>query len=245
MPQSSDVRLTEKSRRSRPDETERLVAAELGDDGAGVGAVPLEQAVLEAAETEEVVLLLDLVDHQLVDRTEVAGEQFLVGVVLLAAHAVLAAIPVELDVAGVVAALQQLDHGVAMAGLGRADEVGVGDVQPGPRVDVLRRDAIHELTRRLADRLGRLLHLEPVLVGARDEPDVLAEQPVPPRERIADDRRVGVAEVRLGRHVVDGGRRIEPAHPPDANEQPPPPTVGYSSVRTPIGTFDRRGLRVR
>jgi hypothetical protein len=57
------------------DEAEGLVAAELGLDGAGVGGVPVEQAVLEAAEAEEVVLLLEVLDRPLVDRAQVAVER--------------------------------------------------------------------------------------------------------------------------------------------------------------------------
>ena len=112
------------------DDAERLVAAELGHDRAGVGVVPRQQPVAEAGEAEEVVLLLELVDGRLVDRAQAAGQQLVVGVVRLAAHAVLAAVVVELDVAGVVAALQQLGDRGVVARLGGADEVVVGDVEP-------------------------------------------------------------------------------------------------------------------
>ena len=101
-------------------------------------------------------------------------QQLVVGVVLLAADAVLAAVHVELDVAGVVAALQQLDHGDLVARLGGADEVVVGDVEPLPGVGELRGDLVGELLRRLADGLGGLLDLEAVLVGAGEELDVVA-----------------------------------------------------------------------
>ena len=59
--------------------------------------------------------------------------------------------------------------------------------------------AVGELLRRQARGLGGLLDLEPVLVGAGEELHVVAEQAVPAGERVADDRRVGVAEVRLAR----------------------------------------------
>ena len=74
--------------------------------------------------------------------------------------------------------------------------------------------------RRHARCLGGLLDLEPVLVGAGQELDVVAEQAVPAGQRVADDRRVGVAEVRFGVDVVDRRRDVEPAHDRHATEGP-------------------------
>ncbi len=180
--------------------------------------VPVEEAVLEPRQAEEVVLLLEVVDRPLVDRAQLAVDQLVVGVVLLARHAVLAAVEVELDVAGVVAALQQLDHGALVPRFGRADEVVVGDLEAPPCLDELRGDPVGELLRRRAGGLGGLLDLEAVLVGAGEELDVVAEQPVPARQRVADDGGVGVAEVGLGVDVVDRGRDVEPTHAGHATE---------------------------
>ena len=66
--------------------------------------------------------------------------------------------------------------------------------------------------RRQARGLGGLLDLQAVLVGAGEEVHVVAEQAVPAGERVADDGRVGVAEVRLGVDVVDGGGEEVVAH---------------------------------
>ena len=159
--------------------------------------VPLQQAVLEAAQLEEVVLLLDRLDRALVDRAQVAGQQVVVGVVELTRHAVLAAVETELDVAGVVAGLQQLLDGDAVALLGRADEVVVGDVQPLPRLDEGGGDRIGELLRRQVRVGGRVLDLEAVLVRAREEEHVVAGEAVPAGEGVRDDRRVRVRQVGL------------------------------------------------
>ena len=126
MPHFRLVRLTLKSRSPPRIKPECFVAAELGDDGAGVRGVPVEQSLLEAAEAEEVVLFLVVLDRSLVDLAQVARVEFVVGVVLLARDAVLALVDVELDVAGVVAALQQLGDADLVALLGGADEVVVG-----------------------------------------------------------------------------------------------------------------------
>jgi hypothetical protein len=51
------VRVIETSSQALADEAERLVALASGD-GVGVGLVPVEEALLVAAQPEEVVLLL-------------------------------------------------------------------------------------------------------------------------------------------------------------------------------------------
>ena len=107
---------------------EHLVAPRLGLHRVGVRGVPLEQAVCVAAELEEVVLLLHVLDGRAVDRA-VAVDQLVLGVVRLARDAVQALVGAELDVAGVVAGLQQRLDAAVVARLGRADEVVVGDVE--------------------------------------------------------------------------------------------------------------------
>ncbi len=151
-------------------------------------------------------------------------DQLVVGVVLLAGDAVLAGVRVELDVAGVVAALEEFGDGGLVARLGGADEVVVGDVQALPGVGEQRGDRVDELLRRLPGGLGGLLDLEAVLVGAGDVLDVLAEQPVPAGERVADDRGVRVAEVRLGVDVVDRGGDVEAGHASTLEARPVAPT---------------------
>ncbi len=109
--------------------------------------VPVEQAILEAAEAEEVVLLFDTLDGQMMDAAQIAGVELVVGVVLLAVDAVLALVEVELDVAGVVTTLQQVGDADLVALFGRADEVVVGDVQLLPRLLVQRGDRVGEILR--------------------------------------------------------------------------------------------------
>ena len=106
------------------DEAEGLVALGLGPDEVGVLLVPLEQGLLVLREPEEVVLLAHQLDGAAVDGA-VAVDQLGLGVVRLAGHAVEALVRAEVDVAGVVAGLQQLVHGPVVAGLGGADEVVV------------------------------------------------------------------------------------------------------------------------
>ena len=154
-------------------------------DGVGVGLVPLEEPVLEGAQLEEVVLLLEQLDRRAVDGAVAVDELGLL-LVVLAGHAVQPAVDPELGVAVVVDLLQELLHGPVVAGLGGADEVVVGDVEPVPGLDEARRRAVHPLLRGHAVGLGGPGDLVPVLVGPGEEEDVVAQQPVPPGQGVGD-----------------------------------------------------------
>ena len=183
---------------------------------------------MESAESEEVVLLLVGIDWPLVDRAQVAWEQFVVGVVLLAGDAVFAAVGAEFDVAGVVAALQQFEHSGFMARFGRADEVVVGDVQPVPGVSELGCDRIGERLRIEPGGIGGLLDFLTMFVRSGQELDVVTHQSVPTCQCITDDRRVGVPQVGLGIHVVDRCCDVDPAHAstlPNRQLEPVPGSV--------------------
>jgi hypothetical protein len=52
-----------------------------------------------------------------------------------------------------------------------------------------------------------------VLIGAREEVGLVTEQPMPPRDGVGDDRRVGVADMRRVVDVVDRRRDIEAVDP--------------------------------
>ena len=64
--------------------------------------------------------------------------------------------------------------------------------------------------------LGGPGHLLAVLVGAGEEEDVVADQPVPAGQGVGVDRRVGVADVGRVVHVVDRGGDVEAGHCPVA-----------------------------
>ena len=179
-----------------------------GCDRVGVRVVPVEQAVLEAAEAEEVVLLLDVLDRAAVDRAQVAVDELVLGVVRLAARRSTGPRRCRArcrrcrstrwsssctpawwrgSVVRMKSSLEMSSSFHASAERGR-DRVGL-------------------LLRATPGGLGRLLDLEAVLVGAGEEEDVVAEQAVPAGERVGDDGGVGVAEVGHVVDVVDRRRR--------------------------------------
>jgi hypothetical protein len=182
-----------------------------------VCGIPIKQAIFEARQTEKVVLFFEKLDWTMVDRALIGFAisifvEFVVLVVLLTCNAVLAGEFVEFDVASVVTTLQQLGDGRFVSRLGGANEVVVRDVQLLPGCSKFRRNRVSELLRGDIGRFGGLLDFQAVFVGAGEVLDVVAEQPMPARQCVADDGRVGVAEVRLGVDVIDGGRHIEPSH---------------------------------
>ena len=79
-----------------------------------------------------------------------------------------------------------------MARRGRANEVVVADAEASPRLFVQRRDLVDERLWILSGAGRVLLDLQPVLIGAGHEVDGVAQQAVPPRQRVSDDGGVGV-----------------------------------------------------
>ncbi len=205
------------------DETEGLVALGLGHHRGGCGLVPLDQLVLEGTQSEEVVLLLEQVHRGPVDGAQPALQQLVLGVVLLAGHAVEAAVGVLDDPSVLVDPGQELLDGALMPGLGGPDEVVVGNVQVGPGRGKAGSQLIRPLLGGDPMLLGRPGHLLAVLVGAGEEEDLIAEEPVPPGQGVGVDRRVGVAHVGRVVHVVDRRGDVEAGHCPAA----------YRSGRTP------------
>ena len=142
----------------------------------------------------------------------VALDQLGFGVVRLAGNAVGALVGAELDVTVVADRREHLGHRPVVTGLGGANEVVVGDVELPPRLLEPLAGAVGHRARVEPEGLGRLLHLQPVLVRAGEVEDVVAEEPVPPRDGVADQGRVGVTDVRRVVDVVDGRRDVETRH---------------------------------
>ena len=175
--------------------------------------IELEQAVLERGELEEVGLLL----HALERAAAVGTEVLTLGVVLFIGlrdlglgevgflgHAVPAVVGALVEVAGLLHALPEVLHGVVLALLGGADEVVVRDLELAPEVLEEGRLGVAPLLRGHTMGCRGLRDLLAVLVHAREELDVIARRAAVARLDVAEDGRVGRAQVRLGIDVVDG-----------------------------------------
>ena len=86
-----------------------------------------------------------------------------------------------------------------MARLGGAHHMVGAGVERGAHLVELRRVAVGQSLRREAFLRRGLLHLEAVLVRARDEEHVLAVEPLEAGDRVGGDALVGVADMRLRR----------------------------------------------
>ena len=172
----------------------------------GVCLVELQQLALEGRELEEVVFFA----HRLRDAAAVRARSSrrhidpgLVG------DAVLARVRALVDEAAIAQGGEELLHAALVARLGGADEVVVGEAEASHSARNSPAMAVAKLLRRAAGQLGGALDLLPVFVGAGEEPGIDAERPLAPRDGVAHDGRVGVAQVRPRIHVVDGRGEVE------------------------------------
>ena len=173
--------------------------------------VVVAQPLLVAAQQEVVVLLFEPDELGAVHRA-LAVDQVALVVEGLAGGAVLAAVGALFDVAGGPQPFDEALHVGFVLGVGRADEEVVRGVHLPRHLAELRGQGVDVGARREAGELGRLGHLVAVLVGAGQKEDVVAELAVVPRQDVGGDRGVGVPQVGVGVHVVDGGGDGEAAH---------------------------------
>ncbi len=194
------------------DEAHDLVLALDRQDEVGVCRVVREQLLLIGREAEEVSLLLVPFDGragQGCDAGAVANLRLALLVVGLVAHRVPAAVHALEDVAGLLHAPPQLGARLVVSLLGRADEIIVREAEHLRHLDEARRIAIGERARRDPVPIGRLLHLEAVLVGPGQKEDVLAVEPLEARDHVGRDGFIGVADVRHAVRVGNSRRNVE------------------------------------
>ena len=182
-----------------------------GRTASGLSSYHWRRRPSNALELEEVVLLLEQFHRGPVDGAVAVDELGLL-LVVLARNAVQTAVDPQLGEPVVVDLLEELLYRQVVAGFGGPDEVVVGDLEPVPCLDEPSRHRVDPLQRRHPVGLCRPGDLVAVLVGPREEEDVVALEPVPPRQCVGDDHRVGVPDVGHVVHVVDRRRDVEAAH---------------------------------
>src|SRR4029077_3445605 len=124
-------------------------------------------------------------------------------------HAVLAGVRPLIDVAIVANAAEEFLCALYVAFFGGADEVVVRNAHPLPEVAKFSGNLIGVLLRSFAGSLRGALDLLAVLIGASQEERVGAQQSLPPRNRIAGDRSVGMADMWPRVHIVNRSHDIE------------------------------------
>ena len=162
-------------------------------------------------EPEEIGFLLRVLDLPAAVGA-LAVYQLAFGPEAFAGLAVFALVGALVDVTVVMHLLEDLLDGRHMVVVGGADEPVIGDIHQLPQVQHAA-GALHDLVHKLlggdTGLLGLVLDLLAVLIGARQEHDVAALQPLVAGHGIGGHGAVGVANVQLGGGVVDGGRNVE------------------------------------
>ncbi len=191
-----------------PEKGQHLISVPLGTDEVRVFLEVLDQPLLVLAHTKEVISLLDEGGLDLMVGAFAVLELAL-GIKALAAEAVLAAVLPEVDLPTVVDPLQEGLNQSLVGGLGGADKAGMGDLQGLPGVAEGGADPVGVRLRFVTGLGGRLGNLVPVLVGPRKKEDTMPRESLEPRERVGQDGRVGVAEVRDVVDVIDRGGNVD------------------------------------
>ena len=138
-----------------------------------------------------------------------AVDKFLFGIEAFAARAVMAAELAEIDVAVVIDFLEELLDEAHVLRVGGAHEVVVLDIQFRPEIPEVRAYLVDKFLRAPALLRRGLGNLVTVLVGAGEEAHILAPQLVKTGKGVADDRGIGMAEMRVGVDVINRGRDIK------------------------------------
>ena len=189
------------------DEADHLVAPAVGQHEIGVLVVEREQPVLPRREPEEVARLLDPFDRRAAGR--LAVDQLGLGVERFVAHRIPAGIGAEVDLVARDEFAPELLHRGLVARLGGADEVVVGKREQLAETAERLGNAVDELLRRLAGRGRRLFHLLAVLVGTGQEHHLAPVEPHETRQRVAGQRGVRVADMRLVVDVINRRGDVE------------------------------------
>ena len=95
--------------------------------------------------------------------------------------------------------------------VGGADEPVIGNVHQLPQIQhalFAGDNVVHELLGGHAGFLGLVLNLLAVLVGAGKEHHIVTLQPLEPGHGVGSHGAVGVADMKLGRGVIDGSGNV-------------------------------------
>ena len=169
----------------------------------------IEERLRVARKLEEKILLRRPLDRMSAFVFAVAD--LILGNERLFVLAIPAGVLAEVDVVGesLLDAANQLEHADAMSRLGRANEIVVRDIELLPQIVIVRHDSIGQLDRQNAFFRRAALDFLPVLVGAGEEPDVVAHATAMSRDHVGGDVLVDVADVGKIVDVVNRGGDVK------------------------------------
>ena len=197
--------------RARLQHGQHFVAVALGADEIGMALDVFPQPGQVLGHAEEVVLLADEFRlGQMLGAQAVL--QLLFRIEAFAAVAVVAAELAEIDVAGIIDLLQEALHAGLVVFVGSAHEGVVLDAQMRPQLLEQAADAVHEFLGGDALLFGGLDDLVTVFVRTGQEHGVVAQGLVEARQGVGHDGGIGMSQMGLGIHIVNGGGDIKVLH---------------------------------
>ena len=138
--------------------------------------------------------------------------QLLFRIEAFAAVAVVAAELAEIDVTGIIDLLQKALHAGLVVFVGGTHEGVVLDAQMRPQLLEQAADAVHEFLGGDALLFGGLDDLVTVFVRTGQEHGVVAQGLVEARQGVGHDGGIGMSQMGLGIHIVNGGGDIKVLH---------------------------------
>ena len=169
--------------------------------------VEADELILECRELEIVIFFVDGFGGASAIRARSAGAD---GVdVEFVGDAVLAGVSAFVDESVIANLAPERLHSLLVARGRGADEIVVGETHAIPERAKLGGDFIGELLRRFVGGLGGAFDFLSVLVGAGQEPGIIAQHAMTAGDGVASDGRVSMADVRMRVDVIDRGRDVE------------------------------------
>ena len=129
--------------------------------------------------------------------------------ITFARRAVESGVSAFINVAVFLKALEKILDDFLMAGLGRSDEVVVGDVEAAPEFFERLDDGINVLERRQIMSLSGALKFLSVLVGAGQKKYVVIGEPLISGDRVGDRRAIRVPDVQLLTRIINRRRDVK------------------------------------
>src|SRR5580700_817280 len=190
----------------RTDERDDLVAPRLRTNEVRI-RIKRQQFVLKRRQLEKVIFFRHRLGNAAASGAGIARLRAID--IKLVRDTVLARVSSLINKTTVAKTAEELLHSLRVPLFGGPDEIIVRDAHPLPQLAELRRNFVRILLRSLARSQRSPLNLLPVLISACEKKCFRAQQALPPRNRVARNRRISVPDVRTRVHVINRRRNIK------------------------------------